>query len=400
MKRIGLTPLKPGSLKMTSRAFAVVLLAALFCALAPRPVVAQNDGVIRGQIINLEGQPWADLTIQAVSDQGAKLETKTDAKGNYVLSSLRHGIYTVNVMIPNQAQPYAVKANVTGVSDTMVDLNFRDIVTKQNPEYAAAVKKQEEEKKKVESLKAHYEAGVAALEQMKQVKNDLQKTPADQRDPLRQKLADLSNQAATELQAAQKAAGEKDTNQALVWATLGQAYDLADRNEDAINAYQQAVNVDQAANQKPNVTAGHYNNLGNVLAKAKKVDEAKAAYMKSAELDPQNAVTAWRNFGIVLYNSGQYKDALEPLQKAIDLDPKNAQTWYLMAACKVGAMEYKKEGDKVQPIVLPGTIEAYEKVIDLDPSGPWGKQAKEGLEQLKAMAPGIQTSIGTKKKKS
>ena len=129
-------------------------------------------------------------------------------------------------------------------------------------------------------------------------------------------------------------------------------------------------------------------------------DEAALSFRRAAELDPQNAVTAWRNFGIVLFNSGQFKECLEPLQKAVDLDPKNAQAWYLLGNCKVGAMEYKKEGDKMVPIVLPGTIEAYEKAIEFDPNGPWGRQSKEGLEQLKGMVPGIQTSVGMRKKKS
>ncbi len=290
--------------------------------------------------------------------------------------------------------------NVPGGNDTVADLNFKDIVAKQGAQYTEAVKKQEEEKKKIETLKAHYDAGVAIIDQMKQLKNDLQKAPADQRDALKQKLADLSNQAATEFQAAQKAANDKDTNLALVWQRLGEAYDLGNRNDEAIDAYQQAIRVDEAANQKPNITASHYNNLGNVLAKARKIEEAKAAYIKSAELDPQNAVTAWRNFGIVLFNSGQFKECLEPLQKAVDLDPKNAQAWYLLGNCKVGAMEYKKEGDKMVPIVLPGTIEAYEKAIEFDPNGPWGTQSEEGLKQLKGMVPGIQTSVGMRKKKS
>src|SRR2546427_1680640 len=46
-------------------------------------------------------------------------------------------------------------------------------------------------------------------------------------------------------------------------------------------------------------------NLGNVLARMGKIDEAKAAYTKSAELDPANAATAWRNFGISLYNANR-----------------------------------------------------------------------------------------------
>lgn len=377
--------------KGTWRMRAGVAAAALLCALSPR-AVAQSNGVIRGQILDIEGKPWANLTVQVVADQGSKAEAKTDEKGNFIVGGLKHGVYTVNVVIPDQPQPSSMaKVNVTGESDTVVDLNFKEIVAKQNPGYAEAVKKQEEEKKKFESVKAHFTTGSSLLEQMRQVKNDLTKAPADQRAALKQKLADLSNQAATEFQAAQQGAGEKDTNQPLFWAKLGEVYDLAGRNDEAINAYQQAVKL------KPD--AGHYNNLGNVLAKAGKIDEAKEAYMKSAELDPAHAVQAWKNFGIVLYNSGQYKAALEPLQKAVDLEPKNPQSWYLLGACKVGAMDFKKEGDKDVPIILPGTIEAYEKAAELDPDGPWGKQAREGLDQLKAIAPGIQTSIGAKKKK-
>lgn len=366
--------------------------AAFLCVLAPRPAAAQTDGVIRGQIINIDGQPWADLTIQAVSDQGAKVEAKTDAKGNYVITGLKHGIYTVNVMIPNQPQPYAVKVNVTGPAEVPVDLNFKDIVSKQNPEYAAAVKKQEEEKTKFEGVKTHFNAGNSLLEQMRQVKNDMSKGPADQRDALKQKMADLSGQAVTEFQAAQQAAGEKDTNLPLFWAKLGEAYDLAGRTDESINAYQQAVKL------KPDV-AGYYNNLGNELAKGGKIEEAKAAYVKSAELDPQNAATAWRNFGIVLYNANRLTDAVEPLQKAAGLDPKNAQTWYLLGASLLSKMTTKQVGDKMEVQLAPGTVEAYEKAIELDPNGTYGAQAKQGLEALQQMAPGIKTSYGTGKKK-
>jgi len=47
-----------------------------------------------------------------------------------------------------------------------------------------------------------------------------------------------------------------------------------------------------------------------------------------------------------------------------------------------------------------GTIEAYQKAIELDPNGPFGAQAKAGLEQLQLMAPGIDTKVNVKKKKS
>ena len=375
-----------------SRMWAAFAAVALLCTLAPR-AAAQNDGVIRGQVLNLEGKPWTDLKVESTDEQGGKNETKTDQKGNYNLSSLRHGVHVVSVYLPNQTQPYVVKVAVPGGQDVVFDFNFKDIVSKQNPQYAEAMKKQEEEKQKFESVKTHFAAGNAALDQMRQVKNDLQKAPADQRDTLKQKLADLSNQATTEFQAAQKGAGEKDSNQPLFWAKLGEAYDLAGRNDEAANAYQQAVTL------KPDV-AGYYNNLGNVLAKGGKIEEAKAAYMKSAELDPVNAAQAWRNFGIVLYNAGRMKEAVEPLKKATELDPKSAQAWYLLAATLVGAMEFKKEGTEMKPVILPGTVEAYQKALELDPNGPYGAQAKQGLDALQQIAPGIKTSIGARKKKS
>jgi len=94
------------------------------------------------------------------------------------------------------------------------------------------------------------------------------------------------------------------------------------------------------------------------------------------------------------------KDAVEPLQKASELDPKSAQTWYLLGAALVGAMDWKKESGEMKPIILPGTVEAYEKAIALDPNGAYGQQAKLGLEELQKMAPGIKTSYGMRKKKS
>ncbi|HEV1995687.1 MAG TPA: tetratricopeptide repeat protein [Candidatus Acidoferrum sp.] len=375
-----------------SWALAAILMAALASVLAPR-AAAQGDGAIRGQILDVAGKPWAELGIQAVSEQGAKLDTKTDKDGNYVFRNLRSGIYTVYVQLPAPNKPYEAKCQVAGGSEAKVDLNFKDIASKQGAEYQEAAKKAEETKGKLEGLKAHFTAGNALIDQEKQAKIDLQKAPADQRDAAKQKLADLGDQAVKEFQEAAKSLVEKDPNAHLVWFKLGEAYDTAGRNDDAAQAYQQAITA------KADVP-GYYNNMGNVLARAGKIDEAKAAYTKSAELDPPNAATAWRNFGISLYNANRLGDAVEPLKKSAELDPKNPQTWYLLGASLVYKMTTKKVGDRVEVQFAPGTIEAYQKAVELDPNGTWGQQAKQGLEQLQLMAPGIDTKVNTKKKKS
>ncbi len=391
MKRIALTPMKPGSLKMMSWAFAVVFLAALVCALAPR-AAAQGDGSISGQIMDITGKPWADIGIQAVSDQGAKSETKTDKDGKYSVRNLRAAVYTVYVQLAAPNKPYEVQCRVQGGNDVKVDVNFKDVVAKQGAEAQEAIKKQEEEKQKFQNMKGRFDAGVALLDQVKQAKADLGKAPEDQRVALKQQVADLSGKAVTELEGAKAAAPEKDPNLHLIYARLADAYDAAGRSDDAIAAYKQAIEF------KP--TAAYYNNLGGIEGRAGKIDEATVAYQKSAELDPTNAAQAWRNFGITLYNASRLKEAVDPLKKSTVLDPKNAQGWYLLGAALVGAMETKKVGDKLEFVIQPGTVEAYQKAVELDPNGVYGAQAKQGLDALQQIAPGIEMKVNTKKKKT
>jgi tetratricopeptide (TPR) repeat protein len=390
MKRIALTPVKQASLKLMPWVFAVVLMMALLSALAPR-ASAQNDGSISGQIMDVTGKAWPEIGIQAVSDQGAKAETKTDKDGKYSVRNLRAGIYTVYVQLPAPNKAYEVQCRVQGGNDVKVDVNFKDVVAKQGAEAQEQIKKQEEEKQKFQNMKGHFDSGVALLDQVKQVKSDLTKAQADQRDALKQQLADLSGKAVTELEGAKAAAPEKDPNLHLIYARLADAYDSAGRGDDAAAAYKQAIDL------KP--TAAYYSNLGGILGRAGKTEEAMAVYQKSVELDPVNAAQTWRNIGITLYNANRLGDAVEPLKKSAELDPKNAQTWYLLGAALVYNMTIKKVGDKDVPEFAPGTIEAYQKAIDLDPNGPYGTQAKQGLEQLKLMAPGIDMRVGTKKKK-
>ena len=362
------------------------------------PRAAAQSGSISGQILDVNAKPWVGLTVQATSDQGAKQTAKTDNDGKYSIPNLRGGIYMVTITAfppPNDKQPPydMAKVRVSVGEDAKADANFKEIMAKQGAAVQEQVKKNEEVKAKFEGMKAHFNAGNTLLDQEKAAKADLQKAPADQRDAAKQKVNDLADQAAKEYKAAQESAGEKDPNVHLLWAKLGEAYDTAGRNDEAAQAYQQAITA------KPDVP-GYYNNLGNVLARAGKIEEAKAAYSKSAELDPANAATAWRNFGISLYNANRLADAIAPLQKSTELDPKNAQAWYLLGASLLMKMTTKKVGDKEEVQLAPGTVEAYQKAEELDPNGPWGAQAKQGLTDLKALGAGIDTKVNVRKKKS
>jgi tetratricopeptide (TPR) repeat protein len=359
------------------------------------PAASAQTGSISGVIVDVNAKPWAGLTVQAVSEQGFKQEAKTDADGRYTIRGLRPGAYDVSVTAfppPNDKQPafQISKLRVQNGEDAKADANFKEILAKQGAAAQEQAKKQEEERQKFQGMKAHFDAGIGFLNQAGQAKADLAKAPADQRDAKKQEVKEFADKAVTELEAAKSSAGEKDPNLHLVWARLGDAYDADGRTDDSVNAYKQAIEL------KP--SPAYYNNLGGILGRAGKIPEAMEAYKKSAELDPTNAAQAYRNGGITLYNAGKMKEAVEPLKKATELDPKSAQAWYLLGASLVGSMDYKQVGNKLEVQVQPGTVEAYQKALELDPNGPYGQQAKQGLEALQQIAPGIDTK--TKRKKS
>jgi tetratricopeptide (TPR) repeat protein len=374
---------------MKAYALAAMLTLGLATFFAARATA--DDGKITGNVIDFDGKVWANLPVKIKSEQGVIVEGKTDEKGNFAFPNLRNGKYVVTILAPQLQQPFELPVQVTGADTPAVNVNFKDILEKQNPEAAAAYKKRAEDQSKVTGMKEHFNNGVAFLDQERAAKLELSKAPADKKEEAKAKIADLSTKAVGEFQEAQKAAPEKDPNGHLFWARMGEAYDLAGRNDEAINAYQQAITL------KPE-NASYYNNLGNILGRTGKIDEARAAYTKSAELDPPNAALAWRNFGISLYQAGRMQEAVEPLKKSIEIDPKSAQAHYLLGACLVASADYKQIGDKMEVTLKPGTIEAYQKAVDLDPGGTWGKQAKEGLDQVNQLTGGIDMKTGKKKK--
>src|SRR6202011_5051597 len=120
---------------------------------------------------------------------------------------------------------------------------------------------------KFEGLKAHFDAGVAAMTEAKSLRTQLSSTPADQRAPIQDKLKADYQTAITEFTQAEQTTQAKDvTNHALVWANLGVAYEAAGRNDDAANAFQKAIEL------KPQ--PAYYISAATNLARAGKISEA------------------------------------------------------------------------------------------------------------------------------
>jgi tetratricopeptide (TPR) repeat protein len=218
----------------------------------------------------------------------------------------------------------------------------------------------------------------------------LKATPADKQ--LKDKLTTDYQTAVSEFQQAEQAADPKDiANHVTILGDLGLADEGLGKNEDAVAAFQNAIDL------KPSAIL--YTSLATNLAKAgKPLADASAACNQAIALDPASAGACWRNVGIVYSNHGDMQSAIEPLQKATEADPKNPEGWYLLGEALLNAMGSKKEGDKVVAVVQPGTSEAFQKYLEIAPTGPHAQDAKEALAVVASLAEGTEAKI-TKKKK-
>jgi len=356
---------------------------------------------LSGTVLDLTGKPYPDVTLSIKSiETGKEMDVTTDAKGHYSAPGLAGGTYNVDLKAKDKDQKdmllYQTGLKLTAGTSPTFDINLKELQEQGKLAAVEAERKRQEAEAQFQSLKTHYDAGIAAIEQMKAAQTKLAQTPKDQQDPVKAQITQAGGTAVTELTAALDLEKADDPNRPIVLSRLGEAYESMGKWQEASDTYQKAIAL------KPDVAA-NYNNLGNDLAKLGKVDDARAAYQKYVDLNPTDAALAWRNFGTVLYNSNRMKESIEPLQKATTLDPKNATAWLLLGIAMVNTMEFKTVGDKITPVMQPGTVEAYQHAIDLDPNGPIGAQAKQGLESLQAMGVGITTKIGeappkTKKK--
>jgi tetratricopeptide (TPR) repeat protein len=362
------------------------------------PAAYAQNATLSGTVLDMMGKPYPDVTLAIKSvETNKEIDVMTDAKGHYTAPGLAGGTYNVDLKGKDKDQKdtllYQTGLKLTAGTAPTFDINLKELQEQGKLAAIEAIKKQQEAEQQFQALKTHYDAGIAAITQMKAAQTKLAQTPKEQQDPVKAEITAAGGTAVTELSAALELEKPEDPNRSIVLSRLGEAYESMNKWQEAADTYQKAITL------KPDVAA-NYNNLGNDLAKLGKVDEARAAYQKYVDLNPTDAALAWRNFGTVLYNSNRMKESIEPLQKATTLDPKNATAWLLLGIAMVNTMEFKTVGDKITPVMQPGTVEAYQHAIDLDPNGPIGAQAKQGLESLQAMGVGITTKIGEAPPKS
>ncbi|HME36865.1 MAG TPA: tetratricopeptide repeat protein [Candidatus Sulfotelmatobacter sp.] len=377
--------------------FVILLFATLALGLCLPSAFAQASGTVKGVCRDAQGQPVVDgIVLWANQDNGQKYTLKTNKRGEYFSLGLTPGKY--NVILYKSADDQKAGKEMDHLNGFVVKLDENTIdldVKKEMEDTAKGKGVSAEEFKKAQEQNAKAEKEKSTVGKLND-KLNAAKTAADGGD------YDTAIAALTE-------ATQMDATRDLIWFKLADYYRLSatkqtdpaekqKRLDSAVESYQKAVDLKKAtpdkdpAKQAQNLAA-YYNNLADAYYKAKKIDDAVKTYELAAQTDPSAAAQSYFNIGAVLTNSGRPDEANTAFDKCLAADPNKAEAYYQKGLNLLGKATL--QGDKT--IAPPGTAEAFQKYLELSPTGPNAQSAKDLLASIGAK---VETTYGTKKKSS
>ena len=135
-----------------------------------------------------------------------------------------------------------------------------------------------------------------------------------------------------------------------------------------VNALKSVADRDPS-NAKPRVE------LANLYFDAERYDDAIKWYSEAVKLSP-NDVNVSTDLGVCYYYTNQPDKALEQFDHSLKLDPKHTKT-----LLNVGIVKAFGKQD------LAGATEAWQQVIQIAPDGAEGQAAKRALDSLRSAHP-------------
>ena len=335
----------------------LVALVALLLAVGAVPLWPQGTGSVKGVVKDPSGKPMDGATVELMSSEtGRKYELKTNSKGEYSSIGVAAGTYDISLLKDGKLLDKVTRVPVAGGGEPRI-VNF-DLT-----QHQAAMT--EEQQKQIEAIQKHNE-------KVKSLNSSLAEAKTLE-------AAGNYDQAVTVLQQA----AQVDPSQDLVWFNLGDAQRGAKKYTDAIESYQKAIAI------KPTVGAYH-NNLADAYAKSGQTEKAVQEYDAAAAAEPANAATYFFNEGAVFTNSGKADEAIAAFNKAIQADPKKAAAYYWKGVNMLAKATTK--GDKM--VAPEGTADAFNKYLELEPTGQYADPAKQLLASIGAP---VETTFGKAK---
>jgi tetratricopeptide (TPR) repeat protein len=334
---------------------AIIFTALLICTSA----YAQTGGVT-GKVTGQGGAPMVGYLVQIDRvDIKWSSHVKTNKKGEYIYIGLAPGNYRITLVGPD-GKPIHYEERHLGIGDpTEVNFDVGQIqkqaekAAEANPEY----QKQVEAQKQSASLKQIFDQG-------RELYNQQHYTDAAAAFEKALPLA-------------------KDRNIPIILSQLADTWGRAagietdpdKRKQDYATALDYYNKVLALAPTDPSL----HNNLGHLYGDMGRSEDAMAEFKKAAELDPNHASSYYYNLGAILVNKGQMDEAAVALKKATDLDPTSANAWYWYGMALMGKATVKPDGTLV---AAPGTIEAFQTYLKLDPNGKHTAEAQASIDSL------------------
>jgi tetratricopeptide (TPR) repeat protein len=361
------------------------------------------SGTVKGTVRGADGKPLVDAIVVWVNQEnGQEYQLKTDKNGDYFHLGLSPGPY--NVTLYKNADRLKAGKELTHATNFQVQLGGNATAgsgTEKN-ELPFDLKKAEDQAKRLGLTR----------EQRKQIQEIIEKQEKSNGTikVLNEKIV-AANTAAKSGDydgaiSILTEATQMDATRDILWAELAYAYhgsatkqtdpaEKSKRLQDAITDYDKAIDIkmkalETAATKNPDGNkrlAAYYNNLGEAKGEAGKFEDALKSYTQAAQLNPDRAASYYYNAGVMLTNAGKVDEAIAALDKCIAADPTKADAYYQKGVNMIG--DATLQGDKT--VAPAGTADAFNKYLELAPTGPFADAAKQKLASIGAP---VQSSLG------
>jgi tetratricopeptide (TPR) repeat protein len=363
---------------------------------------------VKGVCKDDQGNPIVNAIVTWHNDDnGRTYKLKTNKKGEYFSLGIEPGSYTVTLTDKDGKQLFNKNKEQVDVDEHDFDIDIKAQKQQQIQDTAkqTGLTPEQIQQKLAEEKKAEaYNANIKQVnEKLSAATAALQAQPPDYNSA----IASLSE------------ATQMAPNEDLVWFRLGSAYlestktvtdpaEKSKRDTEAYNDLKKAVDMKKNAQPPQGAPpknpeqiaadnaklAAYYGNLGAAAARVGKTDEAVDSYKQAAQVDPAHAGNYYFNLGIVLHNTAKdadtRKQAMDAFDKAIAADPTRADAYYLKGTDGIALATADSSGKMSAP---PGTVEAFQKYLELQPNGPHAEEAKQMLAALNAT---VETGFGKK----
>jgi tetratricopeptide (TPR) repeat protein len=370
-------------------------------AFAVAPVLAQTPaptptGKIHGHVTNPTGANQGSGTISLSTDGGhtSKYTFQVTASGDYT-GEAAPGTYQL-IFRQADTPPDKMVDSIDGIKIVA----GQDVAQDEDMSRKEFIDKlPEDQKKQLEDLRKHNAEALKANEVIKNLNADLKVVTQDVKDADAAHAAAVAQAGASaskadvdakekEIKTAKygeiETLMQKDTqlrpNESVLWAYLGQAEVGLKKYDDATTAYKKALDLESASKSpKPAIQGLANSGLGEIYARTGKVPEANAAYEAAAKVDPTKAGFYLRNEAVIFFQMNNADAQVAAANEAVKADPSQPVLYYIIGQ---GLVQKATIDAKTQKIILPpGCAEAYQKYLELAPTGPYAADAKGILDQ-------------------